>query len=83
MMGPVGYQLACAAAIQNMLLADPRPRSWAACSFTLFDKSQLRRILDVTEGENASGTGLHRKTRGTRRKQFPAKTAKEKTIYID
>jgi 5,6-dimethylbenzimidazole synthase len=41
--GPVGYQLACAAAIQNMLLAT-HALGLGSLFFTLFDKSQLRRF---------------------------------------
>jgi len=44
--GPVGYHLACAAAVQNMLLAAHALRL-GSLWFTLYDKSALRAILDI------------------------------------
>lgn len=44
--GTVGYQLACAAAIQNMLLA-AHALDLGSLWFTFFDKSNLRIILEI------------------------------------
>lgn len=48
--GSVGYQLACAAAIQNMLLA-AHALGLGALWFTFYDKRELRRILDIPDGK--------------------------------
>lgn len=45
---PVGYMLACAAAIQNMLLA-AHAKGLGSLFFTLFDKNAMRRLLEVPE----------------------------------
>lgn len=44
--GSVGYQLACAAAIQNMLLA-AYALDLGSLWFTFFDKQEMRDILDI------------------------------------
>jgi 5,6-dimethylbenzimidazole synthase len=44
--GPMAYQHACAAAVQNMLLA-AHALGLGSLWFTLFDKAALRAILDV------------------------------------
>ena len=44
--GPVGYQHACAAATQNMLLA-AHALGLGSVWFTFFDKAEMRTILDV------------------------------------
>jgi 5,6-dimethylbenzimidazole synthase len=44
--GNVGYQLACAAAIQNMLLA-AHALDLGSLWFTFFDRGELRKILDI------------------------------------
>ena len=46
--GPVGYQHACAAATQNMLLA-AHALDLGSVWFTFFDKAEMRKILDVPE----------------------------------
>ncbi len=44
--GPMGYQAACAAAVQNMQLA-AHAHSLGSLWFTLFDKKVLREILGI------------------------------------
>jgi 5,6-dimethylbenzimidazole synthase len=44
--GSVGYQYACAAAVQNMLLA-AQALGFGSLWYTLFDKNNLARILDI------------------------------------
>ena len=44
--GNVGYQLACAAAIQNMMLA-AHALGYGTLFFTMFDKPQMRSILGL------------------------------------
>jgi nitroreductase len=44
--GPMGYQAACAAAIQNMNLA-AHAMGLSSLWFTLFDKKALREILSI------------------------------------
>ena len=46
--GSVGYQLACAAAVQNMLLA-AHALDLGSLWFTFFDKAELRKILDIPD----------------------------------
>jgi nitroreductase len=44
--GNMGYQLACAAAIQNMLLA-AHALDLGSLWFTFFDRGELRKVLDI------------------------------------
>ena len=46
--GTIGYQHACAAAIQNMLLS-AHALGLGSLWFTLFDKAPMRMILDIPE----------------------------------
>ena len=46
--GRIGYQLACAAAIQNMLLA-AQALGLGSLWFTFYDKKALRQILDIAD----------------------------------
>ena len=46
--GTVGYQHACAAAVQNMLLA-AHALGLGSLWFTLFDRGALRKILEISE----------------------------------
>jgi nitroreductase len=46
--GNMGYLLACAAAVQNMLLA-AHALGLGSLFFTMFDKANLRTILNVPE----------------------------------
>jgi 5,6-dimethylbenzimidazole synthase len=47
---PTGYQHACAAAVQNMLLA-AHSLGLGSLWFTFYDKAEMRQILDVDEGK--------------------------------
>ena len=79
--GSIGYQLACAAAIQNMLLAAHAlglGRLW----FTFFDKKELRKILDIADDK----TPVSLVCLGKAKKEpaaTPRKDVKEKTRYIN
>ena len=79
--GPVGYQLACAAAIQNMLLA-AHALNLGSLFFTMFDKSRLRHILDISEEKTPVALVCIGKP-GEPQKAVPHKDVTEKTIYID
>jgi len=46
--GSVGYKLACAAAVQNMLLA-AHALDLGSLWFTFFDRGELRKILDIPD----------------------------------
>ncbi len=48
--GPTGYQHACAAAVQNMLLT-AHSLGLGSLWFTFYDKAKMRQILDVDEGK--------------------------------
>ena len=48
--GPTGYQHACAAAIQNMLLT-AHTLGLGSLWFTFYDKKKMREILDVDENK--------------------------------
>lgn len=79
--GPVGYQLACAAAIQNMLLA-AHALDLGSLFFTLFDKKQLRGILDIAEEKTPVALVCLGKP-GEPQAPVPRKAIKEKTVYLD
>ena len=79
--GPVGYQLACAAAVQNMLLA-AHALGLGSLFFTLFDKNRLRRILDISEEKTPVALVCIGKP-GEPHKAVPRKDVAEKTVYID
>ena len=46
--GGIGYQQACAAAVQNMLLG-AHALGFASLWFTMFDKKAMREILSITQ----------------------------------
>lgn len=48
--GPTGYQHACAAAVQNMLLT-AHSLGLGSLWFTFYDKREMRQILDIDEGK--------------------------------
>ena len=78
--GMAGYQLACAAAIQNMLLA-AHALDIGNLWFTFFDKKAMREILDI----DAKKTPLALVCLGkanSQATQTPRKNAAEKSIYI-
>lgn len=78
--GPVGYQLACAAAVQNMLLA-AHALDLGSLWFTLYDKAALRAILDI----GAEQTPVALVCIGKPAAAVPAagrKAVKEKTTHL-
>ncbi|WP_319405454.1 nitroreductase family protein [uncultured Desulfosarcina sp.] len=79
--GTVGYQLACAAAIQNMLLA-AHALNLGSLFFTLFDKNQLRRILDIPKEKTPLALVCIGKPKDPQN-PAPRKDSKEKTVYLD
>ena len=79
--GPVGYQLACAAAIQNMMLA-AHALGLGSLFFTLFEKSHIRRLLDISDEKTPVALVCIGKP-GEPQKAVPRKDVTEKTIYID
>ena len=78
--GGVGYQHACAAAIQNMHLA-AHALGIGSLWFTFFDKKAMRKILNIDQKKTPLALVCLGKPSGeplqTRRKDI-----KEKTIYI-
>jgi 5,6-dimethylbenzimidazole synthase len=78
--GRVGYQLACAAATQNLLLA-AHALGLGALWFTFFDKSRMREILDIPEDKTPVSLICIGKASGEL-PAVPRKDIKEKTIYI-
>ena len=78
--GTVGYQLACAAAVQNMLLT-AHALDLGSLWFTLFDKDALRKILDIPPEKTPVSLvciGKPEKTPAP----VPRKNVKEKTTTI-
>jgi nitroreductase len=78
--GGVGYQHACAAAIQNMNLA-AHALGLGSLWFTMFDKKPLREILNVAPDKTPLGLVCIGKPDG----EFPVtprKDFKEKTTFI-
>jgi len=78
--GSVGYQHACAAAIQNMHLA---ARALGLCTlwYTLFDKRAMREILEVMPEKTPLALVCIGKADGEPR-PVPRKDVKEKTTSI-
>ncbi len=79
--GAVGYQLACAAAIQNMMLA-AHALDLGSLFFTLFGKDQLRGILDIAAEKTPVALVCIGKPKQPQA-PVPRKDVKEKTIYLD
>jgi len=79
--GPVGYLLACAAAVQNMLLA-AHALGLGSLFFTLFDKGRLRSILDIPENRTPVALVCIGKAEGTQQ-PVPRKAVDDKTVYLD
>jgi nitroreductase len=78
--GSMGYQAACAAAIQNMNLA-AHALGLSSLWFTLFDKKALREILGVVpEKTPLALICLGKPERSPA--PTPRKDIKEKAIYI-
>ncbi len=78
--GNIGYQAACAAAIQNMHLA---AHSFGLSSlwFTLFNKSAIRVILGVDEAKTPVALVCLGK-RASDIREVPRKSVKDKTTYL-
>ncbi len=79
--GPVGYQLACAAAIQNMMLA-AHALDLGSLFFTFFGKNQLRGILDIAEEKTPVALVCLGKPKEPQA-PVPRKAIEEKTVYLD
>ncbi|MBP1746965.1 MAG: nitroreductase [Deltaproteobacteria bacterium] len=78
--GTVGYQAACAAAIQNIHLA-AHSFGLGTLWFTLFDKKVLRGILEIGEDKTPVALVLLGKP-GASPTAMPRKNVKDKTRYI-
>ena len=78
--GPMGYQAACAAAIQNMHLA-AHALGLSSLWFTLFDKKAIREILGVVPEKMPLALICLGKP-GSSLVPTPRKEVKEKTTYI-
>jgi 5,6-dimethylbenzimidazole synthase len=78
--GMVGYQAACAAAIQNIHLA-AHSFGLGSLWFTLFDKKALRGILEISNEKTPLALVLLGKP-GASPTAMPRKNIKDKTRYI-
>ena len=78
--GPVGYQHACAAAIQNILLT-AHSFGLGSLWFTLFDKDAIRSILNIDSEKDPLALICLGKPSGDPM-QTPRKDIKEKIIYM-
>jgi nitroreductase len=78
--GGVGYQHACAAAIQNMHLA-VHALGLGSLWFTFFDKAEMRQILRVDAGKSPVALVCVGKKAGES-KPPPRKTVAEKTTFV-
>jgi 5,6-dimethylbenzimidazole synthase len=78
--GMAGYQLACAAAIQNMLLT-AHALGISSLWFTFFDKKEIRGILDIDIKKTPLALVCLGKASGEPT-QTPRKDAAEKSRYI-
>ncbi len=78
--GSVGYQHACAAAIQNMHLA-AHALGLGSLWFTFFDKQNLKDILGIDPEKTPVALVCLGKA-GSEPQDMPRKDVKEKTTYI-
>ncbi len=78
--GMVGYQHACAAAIQNMHLA-AHALGLGSLWFTFFDKKPMREILGISPERTPLALVCLGKT-AAEPQSLPRKDVKEKTTYI-
>ena len=78
--GPIGYQQACAAAIQNMQLA-AHALGLGSLWFTLFDKNEMRGILDIPPEKVPLGLVCLGKAGGDPT-PAPRKAVSEKTTFV-
>ena len=79
--GPVGYLLACSAAIQNMLLA-AHALDLGSLYFTLYDKVHLRRILDIPDDKTPVALVCLGRPAGPL-KPVPRKAVEDKTVFLE
>ena len=79
--GPVGYLLACAAAIQNMLLA-AHALDLGSLFFTFFDKKRMRRILDVPDTKTPVALVCIGRPESNAN-PVPRKSLDDKTVFLD
>jgi 5,6-dimethylbenzimidazole synthase len=79
--GPVGYLLACSAAIQNMMLA-AHALGLGSLFFTLFDKANLRRILDIPGQQTPVALVCIGKPAAPL-KPVPRKAIEETVVFLD
>jgi 5,6-dimethylbenzimidazole synthase len=78
--GPMGYQAACAAAIQNMHLA-AHALDLSSLWFTLFDKKAMREILGIASEKTPLALICIGKPKASSA-PVPRREVKEKTTYI-
>jgi nitroreductase len=78
--GSVGYQMACAAAIQNMLLA-AHALDLGSLWFTFYGKQEIRRILSIPESKTPIALVCIGKCDGDPA-AAPRQDAKKKTTYL-
>ena len=79
--GTTGYLLACAAAIENMLLA-AHALDLGGLFFTLFDKAHMRRILNIPDNKTPVALVCIGKPVGPL-KPVPRKSIKEKIEFLE
>jgi len=77
--GSVGYQLACGAAIQNMLLA-AHAMGLGSLWFTFFDKQEIRKIFDIPDDKTPVAMVCIGKT-AKDPASVPRKSIKDKVTY--
>jgi 5,6-dimethylbenzimidazole synthase len=78
--GMIGYQAACAAAIQNMHLV-AHSLGFASLWYTLFDKKAMREILGIDPAKTPFALVCLGKA-GSEPAPVPRKNVKEKATYI-
>jgi len=78
--GGMGYQHACAAAIQNMLLA-AHALGFGTLWYTLFDQNAIKKLLDIDPAKDVIALVCLGKPAGDLM-QAPRKEVKEKTRYL-
>ena len=79
--GPVGYQHACAAAIQNMLLAS-HALGFGSVWFTLFDKESVKELLNIDDNKIPMAFVCLGKP-AKKSAKAPRKPMIKKTVFID
>lgn len=79
--GRMGYLLACAAAIENMLLA-AHALDLGGLFFTLFDKAHLRRILDIPDDKTPVALVCIGKPAAPL-KPVPRKAIEQETVFLE